>query len=702
MDEMDDILKPSLNATLSEYFGKAQPNPDFAAHLESVLRKRQQSLLSSNHRIRLSTPNLRQPAKRQSAARPFLIVLGVILIILALTGVAYALGRLTGYISGFGFTSENAPVYVLEEPITITKDNITLNIEKAVNDPQGFWVGLSISGLSTWNDFTAAYILLPDGEKILFNSGNSSERLDGKINLNYLFPALDSQQEILNLSIQNIDGKDFNIPLRLRPVEVGELIPVPPEWTRPLKSDNQDGVSLVLDHIAVDSEQTIFQVSLHLDQPNTGIAGPWSVTLSDSSGKFYPLTEVTPDTMTSGDIHIYKTIPFYANEQLLLSLKTFPDNDSLPLLTDIPDGKYKFTFDPGAEPKPGQTWVLNQDLILDGYNLNIVRATLTDEPALEFEVHPDSGVTNVMFTSANAIVTGSRGGTSLQNGNITSVMTLSGIPKEPIEIQLRRIYYNAEGLWQIHWSPPAAPIEPVSIPTSISTPTLEAIHTPTIIISNTIINEAEALEKKFDAYLQEEASWIHIIEETTTIPESGQVFPPPYMKSEEWYEIDSNGFVIRNVHTDCSDTGQIIQQAAMVGDYYVNFATGDSGFTNSPRDRISMAALTDFLTRAKQDGSSNLSREVQPCDGGKTCLVITGWQNFSSPVQNPGETQAYYGGGERVWIDLESGQLMERQAFWILEDGSELASSTTKFTLVERVSIPPQDILDILGRVIVP
>jgi hypothetical protein len=220
--------------------------------------------------------------------------------------------------------------------------------------------------------------------------------------------------------------------------------------------------------------------------------------------------------------------------------------------------------------------------------------------------------------------------------------------------------------------------------------------------SNLILQEADALALKFDNYLQQAACWIHIVKDATTIPQAGQVFPPPFMKSEEWYEIDSNGIVIRNVHTDYNDAGQIIQQAATIGDYYVNFTTGDSGLNNVPGYRISMTALTDFLSRAKQDNSSNLSREEKPCSNGKSCMIITGWQNFSTPVQNPGETQSYYGAGERVSVDLESGQLLERQTFWLLEDGSELASSTTKFTLVEKVSTPPQDILDILGRVIVP
>ena len=40
--------------------------------------------------------------------------------------------------------------------------------------------------------------------------------------------------------------------------------------------------------------------------------------------------------------------------------------------------------------------------------------------------------------------------------------------------------------------------------------------------------------------------------------------------------------------------------------------------------------------------------------------------------------------------------------FWLLEDGSEKATSTTSYILVEKVDTAPQEILSILSRVIVP
>ena len=75
---------------------------------------------------------------------------------------------------------------------------------------------------------------------------------------------------------------------------------------------------------------------------------------------------------------------------------------------------------------------------------------------------------------------------------------------------------------------------------------------------------------------------------------------------------------------------------------------------------------------------------------------------FANPVTNPGEAQAFSGGGRRIWINLQTGQQIKIQSFWGLQDGSERIDYTYKPVLVKKVNAPPQEILDILAKVIVP
>jgi hypothetical protein len=213
--------------------------------------------------------------------------------------------------------------------------------------------------------------------------------------------------------------------------------------------------------------------------------------------------------------------------------------------------------------------------------------------------------------------------------------------------------------------------------------------------------EIQRLAQQFDAPFQEGPAWIHLVTETTSNPRSGQTYPPPYLISEQWVETDANGYVIRSVWIDRDANGNTIQLAATVGDYSVNFTTGDAGFNNGQPYRFSADMLTHDLAQAEQYGAS-ITREEISCDDGQPCIVITSLESFSQPVQNPGETQAFAGSGRKVWISLTTGQQIQFQAFWRLEDGTDRVEYTQRYLLVERVTLPPQEILDILANVIVP
>jgi hypothetical protein len=701
MDEMDLILPPDLDTALDKFFAGSRPDPAFAARLEAQLRQRQIEMVPSKQKSRYSFSGTRRSFMQTLRARPILAVIVAILALLALSGIAYAIGRLAGFIPGFGFTSQGGSVYVLAEPMEATVGGVRLRVNQAVNDAERFWVELTASGLSDEQDFSKVFVLLPSGEKIQLQTGGSSESAGGETKLSYLFPPLAGGTQELTFLVEGLGGQDFNLPLKLRPAKAGEIVPVQPEGNLPLQSENQNGVRLVLDHVAVDSRKMIFQVSLRYDQPNTWVGGPWNVTLSDAAGALYSLTDVTPDTMDSGDTHVYETLPFAGVEQLVLTLVSFPSGDTLPMFVDFSMDGPSFTFDPGANPQAGQRWELNQALSAGGFDLKVVGATLTDEPGLVFEVESGPSVTGVLFYSPDPLMTGATGGSPVQGRNLTSVMTFSRIPEQPFEVRLMRIYYQAKGPWQIYWQPPVAPTPAADAPTPTAAPTLAPQPTPTLAISDPILREVQQLTWKFDATLQQEPGWVHIVTESTTEPPAGQVFPPPYYKGELWFEVDAEGYVTRSVTLDYNDAGQIIQQAAAVGNYAVNFTYGDSRFNPGPSYRISLDILTRDLSQATQYGS-RVIREESTCDDGRSCLLITLWDTSAGSGKNPGEMQAFSGSGRRVWIDRETGQQVKEQRFWRSEDGHEVISSTTSYILVEKVDSPPQEILDILAKIIVP
>ena len=281
-------------------------------------------------------------------------------------------------------------------------------------------------------------------------------------------------------------------------------------------------------------------------------------------------------------------------------------------------------------------------------------------------------------------------------------MTFSRIPDQPFEVRLMRVYYEAKGPWAIQWQPPAAPTPAEDAATPTPASTLAPLPSPTLATSDPVVLEVQQLAQKFDAPFQQGPGWVHIVKETISTPSAGQTFPPPYLMNEQWVEVDAEGTILRYLWLDYNVARQLIQQSATVGDYSVNFTTGDSGFNRSGSYRFSVDTLTRDLSQAAQYENTHLTREEIPCDNGRPCLLITGWETFASPVQNPGETLAFTGGGRRVWIDMETGQQVKDQKFRLLEDGSEAVTSTSSYILVEKVDSPPEEILDALDRVIVP
>ena len=488
------------------------------------------------------------------------------------------------------------------------------------------------------------------------------------------------------------------------PARADEIIPVQPTPGAQPPSNSQNGVRLVLDNVAPASDKTILQVSIKYDRPNTSIAGRWDIRLSDQAGMLYPLKDITPGTMNSGDTRIYETSPFSGTEQLTFSLIIFPGGDVLPMIEDFSTEAPGFIFDPGVSPQAGQTWKLNETVHVGSFTLHVVRATLTDGTSLVFEFEPAENVTGAMVYTTDPLLRSSGGGDApVQVGNFTARMTFEKIPSQPFKVVISRVSYTAKGPWQLQWQPPAAPTPAANRPTSTASPTLAPLATPTQV-SDPVALEVQQLAQKFESPLHQGPGWVQVVSENIATPRAGQTYPPPYLKTELWYEIDADGYITRMLQTDRNKNGQILQQAATVGNYSINFTYGSAGFNDGKRYRVSLDNLTGSLGRAAQDTQkiTQVLREQSTCENGNACLLITIRAYFPAPIQNPGEAEAYYGSVERTWIDTQTGQQVKVEGSWLLKDDQETVTSTHRVLAIEKVAAPPQEILDVLAKVVVP
>ena len=656
---------------------------------------------------------------RSLRAHPALTILLVILALGLLTGIAYAVSRLTGFIPGFGFTADASAVYVLKQPAQAEKDGVSVRVESATSDRDMFWVTVIQSGKTAtpqFRDTRAASVILADGTKIDFRQGSSDtdERAD-QLKANFEFAALPAGTQALTFHYDGLvsDGKviwSLDIPLQLRPIRADEIIPAEATQAVSLRSESYGGLALSLDQVAPASNKTVLQVSLRFDQPGLSLNTDWDVTLSGADGVLYPLTEVTTDT-SDGTKKLYETLPFKGGEALTLKLAVFPDIHKLPMSLDFSGDAPSFSFDPGPNAHIGQTWQLDQTVQAGKYVFHITQARLTQDGGatkLVFQAAPAENLAGFMlYNPDDKRVKGSEGGVPDEKGNMDSTVLLSAVPDRPIVFHFMRAYYTTDGDWQIHWQAPAAPGGVIVGATNTPAPAPVLFATPTLTSSDPLLLQVQALAQKFDAPFQQGPGWVHVVTETISENQQvGQAYPPPYLKSEQWLEIDPDGYILRTVWLDRDVKGQIIQQVATIGSYYFNFTTGDSGSNGNSKYRLSLDMLTQSLSEAGHS-RAQITGENVPCDSGQNgsgsdCLLVTLSDSFAQSVQNLGEAQISVGSGQRTWINLQSGQQIKSQSFWILPDGSEKIIRTARPVLVEKVDMPPREILDILAKVVVP
>lgn len=208
-----------------------------------------------------------------------------------------------------------------------------------------------------------------------------------------------------------------------------------------VESLNGGGVMFTLDDIKISDERTILQVSLRFDTSEISVAGPWNVTMTDSRGRIYPLTDITPQTMDAGVSRVYQTVPLPAGERITLDLVSFPPRGGMPLALDLSANPGRFTFDP-SKLQIGESVPLNEEIQAEGYLLRLIGARKTTANELLFEFESD-GVVNGMTLFSSA----SRGSSSnvTKNGNVAASLSFAEMPNEPIEIEVTRIFYIAPG-----------------------------------------------------------------------------------------------------------------------------------------------------------------------------------------------------------------------------------------------------------------
>jgi hypothetical protein len=127
------------------------------------------------------------------------MILIALLILLALSGVVYAITRSLGYIPDYGIVDQNVAMLTLAEPISQTRDGVTITIEEMYLTSDKLYSTITKNNIPNnlmlpMTDTTTvtckgnwAYIL-PDGSPLSFEVGSGSGTMDpiDSVDLNHL------------------------------------------------------------------------------------------------------------------------------------------------------------------------------------------------------------------------------------------------------------------------------------------------------------------------------------------------------------------------------------------------------------------------------------------------------------------------------------------------------------------------------------
>ena len=388
-------------------------------------------------------------------ARPALAIILAFLALLLLTGVAYAIGRLTGYIPGIGFVQTNS-LRVLAEPVSQTRDGITVSIEQVFADPERTIIiykteGLTIQAANSkgeggGNPFGSAHLLLlPDGSMLEESTGygGTPEPLLNNIKTeggwpNYVqrlvFPSVSNQVNELTLMIpvlQNMPPgaapENWSLTFQLKPA-TGDInyapvieftsapqaasmgTPAVGETSAPVLSNIAmlNGFTLQLDNVIELEDGYIFTGNLSWDDLAfpTGkgtIAETVIPVLTDANGQGIPMEEVQVDA--------HKPFSFYENN-MPWSYRTNRKDFTGPLTLGVSSIKTSMTAPPvdfeidlGSNPQVGQIWEPNQDFVVAGHTLRLSSVQLngdcgTQMYALIFNFTSDLGGVDAFVTDS--------------------------------------------------------------------------------------------------------------------------------------------------------------------------------------------------------------------------------------------------------------------------------------------------------------
>ena len=453
-----------------------------------------------------------------------LVAITMVVLFYTVPGMAAAIGRWFGYMPGVGLVREGQ-IRVLAEPVSISREGITVTVEQVVLDPERTSLVYSVEGIPSAAIVTdpldqrcpyAVLLRLPDGsEQQASPDGLQSWASGYQHRFNYppMPAAVNDATLVINCLFNTRPGtapENWEIPLRFVPapphVTVFPVIEIPTTTALVPTDTNSTGTAKTAANlVGTEAHPDPVMMEMSLDRAvemDDGYLIYATVHWEDTP---YIWADVTDPDKTlhlldaNGHEMLYELV--YDEQtgldqdqrQTVFGIKTAPVQNTGPLTlaldsvsVDLPVEDISFVFNPGPDPKPGQIWTLNQTVKVGEYNLRVNTAT-ADDNGYSFEMSSANGIVNATLTDYDNPAGGGGGGGGGGNPGENfsyGISYTNGLPDGPVKVSIISIGVRHIQHMETQWTPPAAsanllPTQPAACLTAASWNTALA-HKPAL------------------------------------------------------------------------------------------------------------------------------------------------------------------------------------------------------------------------------
>ena len=398
----------------------------------------------------------RKPMVQTLRTRPALALLIILLALSLLSGVVYAVGRSLGYIPGVGIVEQGAPIRVLAEPVSVTRDGITLTVTDAILASDKTVVIFGLANVP-WSAYSydeniagcvgTAELYLPDGTVFQLIEGGGNEN-----KTRFVYPPIsqDITEAVFVLpcitnTLPGLAPENWELPL--------EFIPAPPDMTivpvieiTPVL--DADSVStapsspFTLTQVMQIGEETILSGNISPSGPD-GLVEMRSLRLTDANGN----AVFSSPPKVDGLLREGWSVQFQSNITYPLTL-TFESVFVAPVSESVTE----IEFDAGENPQPEQEWILNQPIEIGERTITLNTVQTDGKNGYKFNFSGDPDIITLSLDIPGYAPEGGGGGG--WDGQFSVSLSYPELPVGKLKLVLSNLVIESPlETWTIEWSP---------------------------------------------------------------------------------------------------------------------------------------------------------------------------------------------------------------------------------------------------------